>query len=163
MSEPRYAYPVLVLGGNTAPPELVAARLDALLAARLADRLVVLVVRAGEDHVAEWSQSQKYCALQLEFPGRAEGGRWTAEIRWAFRVAGLVDGVIVFGDERPWQQVLRFCRAAAVPVRVVRVPAGYVRPAAEAPRMPWAFDPAADPLAQPPPRLDGAGPGGWPD
>lgn len=161
---PRHAYPVLVLGADRAPPDLVAAKLAAFTAAKSAGHNLVLITD-GEGHSAsDWARTRDRCSVQPLGPYPQLWPRRLAVVRWALAAASLAEAAVVFGPDWPHRVVLRYLRDAAVPVRRVAVPAGHLAPARPERRVPWAVAPA-DPgaILAPPCALDGAGPGGYPD
>lgn len=164
MSAPRPAYPVLVLGAGCAPPDLVAAKLDALTAAKAADHNLVLIPDQDGDSVSDWSRTRDYCSVQFHGPYPQLWPRRVAVVRWAMEVAALAEAAVLFGPDWPHRVVLRYLRDAAVPVRRVAIPAGHVARPREERRPTWAFAPAAPGLLLLSHTvLDGAGPGGYPD
>lgn len=155
----RPAYPVLVLGADRAPPELVAARLDLFLAPKACDHNLILIPDADGDSVSDWSRTRDCCCVELipRWPGRLAG------VRWAMEAAAQAAACVLFGPDAPHRVVLRYLRDAAVPVRRVPIPAGHVAQARPDRRVPWAFTPAHPDTLLMRAVLDGAGPGGYPD
>lgn len=165
MTAPRYAYPVLVLGADRAPPELVAAKLELFTAAKAADHSIVLIPDGHSHSASDWSRTRDHCSVQLVPLLPRMWPRGVGLVRWAMEVAAVAEAAVLFGPDAPYRVVLRYLRDAAVPVRRVAIPAGHVAPAREERRVPWAFTPTADSgaLLTPHTVLDGAGPGGYPD
>src|SRR5690349_8077296 len=106
MSTPRPAFPVLVLGSDAAPPELVAAKLDLFTAAAAVDHRVCVVVRGDEGrHAAAWAHAgDRSVTVEPEERGRSGAARW------AMRAVSMAHAVVIFGDDRRWWRVCRFAK-----------------------------------------------------